>query len=172
MDTILGYTKDVSVEEGIVTITYQGIDYSEWSRIKRAAALFHEEGLGPELIDIEECRDDDIYFITTHEIAMMRDQEYCYDGEIEGPVSLLVREKVEKLHSFGWVHGDLCANNIGHKVGDPYEIRFIDYDTCFELKDFERLPWIRKWYSEGFSWQEENITRENALEQDFASWEC
>jgi hypothetical protein len=170
MQNILGYDKSVFADEVAAVISYFNLGTSHWKRILSAAQELERLGVGPKVLNVDEYPEQLTYLLTIEQIVGVEDSGDVYDGCVEDEKMIRnIEAKITIMHNAGWIHGDLCTFNIGYR-GSMNDIVFIDYDTCFRMKEFDSLSWIGEWYGEGFGVPEDEITLETAISQDMYGW--
>lgn len=161
LDRVLGYSSSTSVDEEDVDINVDGLDYDEWTRIKKAYLLLSAEGLGAKVLNIEENKSGN-----TYDIYLEKVQTFTFDDDkaVNNDLSIFqdltyeelkskIGDLVDKLHELGYCHGDLNLANIGYRQGEDgsYTLLLLDLETMFKID--EPPSWVIKYIDQFYDFK-------------------
>ena len=131
------YSKNVACDEDdtVCVVTYDGLLYSEWSRIKRNSLLLSHAKVGPQIYDITE----NPYSITYQYVNPLNTPNN-HPTLTKAQLGEQARSMVNYMHHvLGIAHSDLSPDNVGY-IGD--KLYFIDHDELFNI-DEGITPWTQ-----------------------------
>lgn len=159
---IFGFTSNLEKTKEYFNKEYYDISEYHWNRILKVSKLFHENGIGPKVIDSDYDEISEAGSITYEVVDPLLDvlnNKHVDKKKIKHKI----RKVVKKMHSLGYGHGDLHLGNIGMKNGS---FVLLDFDTVYKMD--EKPAWIIRWMNEAFSFK--NPTLESFQKYDLVNW--
>lgn len=113
--------------------------YVTWQEQKEKIKIMENLGFCPkikELIDIDQSRG----ILINHKFGVE------YTNLMADSTRLAVTKAIGKLHSYGYIHGDLHCGNI--LVDNESNVKFVDFDDCFhESDERQRINYGNSYYA-------------------------